>query len=50
MVLTLFVVPSAYLILHEIVDRLQGWLLGGERRAAEASDDALRPTVLGGAD
>jgi len=33
MLLTLFVVPSAYLILHGVGDRVAAWLVGGARSA-----------------
>ncbi len=39
MLLTLFVVPCAYLILHGLGDRLGAWLTGGRRSSAIAPAD-----------
>jgi multidrug efflux pump subunit AcrB len=50
MLLTLFVVPSAYLVLHGIIDRLQAWLLGETPAAGAPVEDGLRPRAAGGAD
>ena len=40
MVLTLFVVPSAYLVIHEAGDRVKLWLMGPVKRSAVSPQEA----------